>query len=176
MGLSDGLSPSDCLFIVAGTIANRKSAPVVDEWFGLLYQAGTFKQELTMNYVLQKTKIGRSDLPNRNLVSYEMQHKATALLPLVVDKANEIMQRQCDAYNSKINPQVNDEIDKLADLYQRHKQYYQLSFFENERRLSEEERRVDKIFTDFVEWVKDTLEIENNPYIRIAAVLMGVNG
>ncbi len=176
MGLSDGLSPSDCLFIVAGTIPNRKSAPVVDEWFGLLYQAGTFKQELTMNYVLQKTKIGRSDLPNRNLVSYEMQHKATALLPLVVDKAKEIMQRQCDAYNSKINPQVNDEIDKLADLHQRHKQYYQLSFFENERRLSEEERRVDKIFTDFVEWVKDTLEIENNPYIRIAAVLMGVNG
>ena len=31
-----------------------------------------------------------------------------------------------------------------------------------------------KIFNDFFDWEKDTLEIEDNPYIRIIAVLTGV--
>jgi hypothetical protein len=30
------------------------------------------------------------------------------------------------------------------------------------------------MFSDFSEWEKDTLEIENNPYIRIVAVVTGV--
>ena len=44
-----------------------------------------------------------------------------------------------------------------------------------ERRKSEKEREIEKIFDDFMEWEKDTLEIEENPYIKIIAVTMGVN-
>jgi len=34
---------------------------------------------------------------------------------------------------------------------------------------------VDKLFDDFTNWVKETLTIQNNPYIRIVSVLMGVS-
>jgi hypothetical protein len=174
VGLPIGLSSSEYLFVVAGTIPNRKSAPVVDEWFGLLYQNGSFVKELTMDEVLVKTKFGKSDLPNRKMVSKEKQQSAAALLSSVVDKSKEFMQKQCDSYNSKINPQIDEEIDKLSALQGRHMDY-QLSLFEDDRRKSEQQRKVEKTFDDFVNWVKDTLEIENNPYIRIAAVFVGVN-
>ena len=53
--------------------------------------------------------------------------------------------------------------------------YYQTTLFEHERQLQEQERRVDKLFDDFTNWVKETLTIQNNPYIRIVSVLMGVS-
>ncbi len=35
-------------------------------------------------------------------------------------------------------------------------------------------REVDRIFDEFTEWVTDTLEIEDNPYLRIIAAVVGV--
>ena len=43
-----------------------------------------------------------------------------------------------------------------------------------ERKKSEKEREIEAIFTNFMDWEKDTLEIEKNPYIRIIAVVTGV--
>ena len=52
--------------------------------------------------------------------------------------------------------------------------YYQLSLFESERKKSEQERMVDELFDKFTTWVTDTMSIQNNPYIRIMAVIKGV--
>jgi superfamily II DNA or RNA helicase len=175
IGLSDGISSDDLIFVMAGTIPNRKSAPVVDEWFGLHYRGGKLVSELNMTDILNKTRLSRGDLPNTNQVSPEQTDAATALLQAAVQDAEKVLARHFRQYNDDMNPQIDAEIDKLAVLEDRHK-VYQLSLFEDERRKSEGERRVEKIFTDFAGWVKDTLEIENNPYIRVIAVLTGVNG
>ena len=42
------------------------------------------------------------------------------------------------------------------------------------RKKNEQERMVDELFGKFEEWVTDALTIQNNPYIRIMAVLKGV--
>jgi hypothetical protein len=49
-----------------------------------------------------------------------------------------------------------------------------MSLFEDERRKSAKEREVEQIFKRFTDWVQDTLEIKDNPYLRIIAVLTGV--
>ena len=72
-----------------------------------------------------------------------------------------------------MSPLLDQEIDKLAMLEDKHK-YYQMSLFESERKKSEQERKVDELFDRFEKWVTETLSIENNPYIRFIAVLMGV--
>ena len=174
IGLVDGLRENQCLFIVAGTIPNRKSSPVVDEWFALFFQDGHFVKELTMDDVTKLSKLKDGKVPNRNVITPKMQAEATGLLSRVVEKAKEIMQAHCDAYKERIDPHINEELDKLVVLQEKHK-VYQLSLFEDERRKSEQERKVDKIFDDFTTWVKDTLEIENNPYIRVIAAMMGGN-
>ena len=65
-------------------------------------------------------------------------------------------------------------MNKLVDLQSKHHEYYQLTLFEQERKLEEKERSVDELFDRFISWVTDTLTIQNNPYIRIVAVLTGV--
>jgi superfamily II DNA or RNA helicase len=174
IGLSGGLVKGQCLFIVAGTIPNRKSSPVIDEWFALLFQDGSFGQELSMNEVLTMTKFGSGELPNRNIITEEMQQEVTVLLPQAVEKAKSIMQYHYEVYKGRIDPFVYEELEKLANLQQKHT-VYQMSLFEGERKKSEQERKVEDLFSNYIEWVTETLEIENNPYVRIIAAMMGGN-
>ncbi|MDR0949679.1 MAG: hypothetical protein LBM69_09215 [Lachnospiraceae bacterium] len=175
IGLPAGIPAEDIIFIMAGTIPNRKSMPVVDEWFGLHYHDGKLQTELSMNEILSKTRFSRSDIPNQNLITLDMTEKAMCLLRTVVGDAERVLERHYNEYNAEMSPKIDDELDKLSELESRHKDY-QMSLFEDERRKTEKERMVEKIFNDFMNWVKDTLEIENNPYIRVIAVLAGVNG
>ena len=74
-----------------------------------------------------------------------------------------------------MSPMLDEEIDKLIELQVKHKEYYQITLFEQERKRKEKEREVDVLFEEFTTWVKETLTIQNNPYIKVVAVLMGVS-
>ena len=43
LGLSNGLRANEIVYIIAGTIPNRKSTTVVDEWFGVYYKDNKFE-------------------------------------------------------------------------------------------------------------------------------------
>lgn len=173
IGLPEKLSQNEFVFIVAGIIPNRKSTPVVDEWFGLQYIDGQFSEELTMEQVIFKTGYGRSDIPNRNVSSKVNKQAAEALLPSVVSHAKQVLNRYSRDYRNRINPKIDEEIDKLAELEGRHKDY-QLSFLEGERTKNIKIREVERIFKEFADWVHDTLEIKDNPYLQVIAVFTGV--
>ena len=173
IGVSGTLPISDCVFIVAGVIPNRKSTPVIDEWFGLHFSNGKFIKQLTMEQVLTKTGFGRMDMPNRNNIPEQAKKGAEALVSPAINEARKIIAQRCAQYMQEIDPKINEELDKLIELKDRHKEaIVQLSLFE--RAKSEKEREVDRIFEEFTVWVKDTLEIEDNPYLRIIAAVVGV--
>lgn len=173
IAIPGAIPTSETTFIVAGIIPNRKSTPVVDEWFALRFVNRIFVDELTMEQVIAKTGFGRNDTPNRNQVTVQCKNETETLLQSVVDEAQKVLERHCENYRKKIEPQIDEEVDKLIELEAKHKDY-QLSLFESERKKSEQERKVEQTFSEFTEWVKDTLEIEKNPYLRIVAVLKGV--
>ena len=173
IGIPGSLPLSDYVFVVAGSIPNRKSTPVVDQWFGLHFSNGQFIGRLSMEKVVSITSLGKSDKPNPNNVLMERKTEAESLRESAVSKAKEIFEDYCLAYKNKIGPLLDEELDKLIELQDRHLSY-QLSLFTSERKKSEQERKVEKLFEMFTDWVTDTLEIENNPYLRIVAVLMGV--
>ena len=37
----------------------------------------------------------------------------------------------------------------------------------------EKQREIDKIFKDYHQWIKNSMEIENEPFIQVIAVLKG---
>ncbi|WP_031579753.1 DEAD/DEAH box helicase [Ruminobacter sp. RM87] len=174
VGLMDVLMPSETIFIVTGSIPNKRSTPLVDEWFGLFYENGKFKEFISMNEVLKRASLRNVDIPNSNALTQENVSEAASLLPDVVSHAQEHMQMFFEQYSDRINPLLDEELDKLASLEEKHKSY-QLSLFDSERKKSEQERMVDELFDKFTNWVTDTLSIQNNPYIRIVTVLKGVS-
>ena len=173
VGLPDVLKPEETIFIVTGSIPNKRSTPLVDEWFGLAYEGGAYKGSLSMNEVLRKTNLRSTNIPNSNALTEADVQTATELLSNVVEHAKEYLHGYFQQYETRMNPLLDEELDKLGELEARHKDY-QLSLFESERKKSEQERMVDELFDKFINWVTDTLTIQNNPYIRIVAVLKGV--
>ena len=126
-----------------------------------------------MEKVIATTGYGRTDMPNRNNIPAAIASAAQSLVPTAVAQARIIMSEHCAEYWARINPKLNEELDKLIGLQERHKETIaQLFLFE--RQKSEKEREVDRIFDEFTSWVKDTLEIEDVPYLRIIAAIVGV--
>lgn len=173
LGIQQKLSKGDVVFITNGSYPNRKSTPLVDDWFGIRFHNGTFKFTLPMEELVQVTGLAHTDLVNAGLVSDDLIASAEKLLPSAVQQAKYHLQGDYDNYQKEMSPLLDQEIDKLAMLEDKHK-YYQMSLFESERKKSEQERKVDELFDRFEKWVTETLSIENNPYIRFIAVLMGV--
>lgn len=175
IGIPGKLATGEIIYIVTGSIPNMKSTPLVDQWFGLLYRDGRFIQALSMNEVVQKTGLSGANIPNTNCIGEAEISAASSLLEDVVAEAKTYLDGYYKKYEQTMNPLLDEEVDKLIELQNKHHEYYQLTLFEQKRKLEEKERSVDELFDRFTNWVTDTLTIQNNPYIRVVTVLMGVS-
>ena len=173
--------PGEIIFCMAGTIPNRRSAPLVDEWFGLRFINGHFDRLLTMDELIAKTQFDRDDRPNAGSLTEADAEKASALLSDAVDQARIVMNRAAKAYTDGPYQRIYTELGKLDQLKARHNEhlqlkYEQLSIFGESKKKNAEQRHIDQIFDDFYEWVQESMDIEaDHPYIRVAAAFMGVN-
>ena len=173
VGIPDKLKPEEIIFIVTGSIPNKRSTPLVDEWFAICYENGNYMRCLNMNEMLAHTGFRNTKIPNSASLTEVDVKDAQNLLPDAVEHAKEYLNGYYHSYQQRIAPLLDEELDKLTELETRHKDY-QLSLFGSERKKSEQERMVDELFDKFTTWVTDAMSIQNNPYIRIIAVMKGV--
>lgn len=174
MGMPQGLHKDELIYIVEGLIPNRKSTPVVDEWFGVYYKNGKFQRVMAMDELIQKAGLHQSNLPNQMNVTEAQVELAESLLPDVVENTLFKMGDKYHEYKNSYDPYLEGELQRLLDLEERHKDC-QLTILEalgQKRKKSEKD--IEAIFNDFSDWVRDTLEIEEKPYIQIIAVVTGV--
>lgn len=174
--------PGEVIFCMAGSIPNRRSAPLVDEWFGLRFVNGRFNRRLTMEELIARTQFDRSDRPNAGTLTEENAKSVSVLLPDAVRQAKTVMEAAAQAYKEGPYEKIYPELDKLEHLKERHtahleeKYAEQISMFGKDKRKDAEQRHIDQVFEQFFEWVKESMEIETeHPYIRVAAAFMGVN-
>lgn len=173
IGVKNFMLTNESIFIIEGSMPNERSAALVDDMFGIRYIDGKFVEFLDINAVVNKTKINSELLANEQNVTDELLSALSEQLEDVVAKAKEKLAESYRKYKEATDPLIDAEVDKLAELEEKHRDY-QLSLFDDERRKSEAGRRVDELFNNFTEWVKETLDIRNDPYIRIITVLTGV--
>ena len=157
IGVPQKLTASECIYIVTGSIPNLKSTPLVDEWFGLLYKGGKFVRTMTMAEVVQKAGLSNTKIPNTGCVGEGELSTASQLLAEVVEQAKLYMDNHYKSYQRDIAPLLDEEVDKLISLQERHHEYYQMTLFEHERKLQEQSRRIDELFNQFTNWVRETL-------------------
>ncbi|NLL89460.1 MAG: DEAD/DEAH box helicase [Firmicutes bacterium] len=169
------IDEDEFVFIMAGTTPNRKSTPVVDEWFALHYRNCEFVQELSMDELMKRTRLQEGRTPNLNDIQEGQLTKAQKLLPDVVKQAQRLMDQRHQDYRRRVDPQIDNELDKLATLHERHYHYIQETLFQQHKRREQELRKVDDVFERFVAWVRETLEIEDSSFVRVIGVITGVS-
>lgn len=174
--LAEGITAAELLFIVEGQIPNRNSTSVVDEWFVLSYTDGKYTNMLSMSDAIGKTHLLSDRLPNAKKADATAVLFAESLLEDVVANSSRIMEKKYQEYKERTEPYIYAELERLEMLKEKHKDA-QLSIFDmqgQQRKKSEKEREIDEIFNAFYEWEKDSVEIRNNSYIQIIAVITGV--
>ena len=177
LSLTDGINKNEMIYIVEGQIPNRNSTSVVDEWFALRYVDGKYVGLMTVNDAFAKTHLTAGSLPNQKSANDEVIANAEGLLQDVINNAQGHMTSIYKEYKTRTDAFIDEELDRLIKLKDRHKDA-QLSLFAElgqQRKKEEKEREIDAMFDTFCDWEKDSLEIENNPYIQIIAVMTGVN-
>jgi len=180
VGVQGRLAPNEQIFCISGLIPNRRGTPLVDEWFALRYCDRAFVSKMTMDEMISATGFGDSNMPNLGSLSDDIAANCESLLPDVITQARNIMTESCTAYKERTDDPIYAEMGKLETLKDRHlnhirAKYEQLSLFGKERKLDQELRHIDELFNEFFTWVTESMEIQNNPYIRVIAVFTGVS-
>lgn len=165
------IKPGRFIYLVAGVIPNKKSSPVIDEWFGVDVDDGLIKV-IAFDQVESITSIDDERIPNSIDVDQSVISKAEGSLEQVVEAAKQHLRTCYEAYRKRIDPQIDEEVEKLSALREKHMDR-QLSLFPEGRKLSEAQRRVEELFDSYTDWVTETLEIQDKPNIRVMAVFVG---
>ncbi len=167
------LGKGEILFLLEGSIPNRKSTPVVDEWFAILAARDGSMKTYSLEEALRMTGLSSDHLINRGELQPSDLAKAQSLLPPVIELAKKHMQKRYEEYQAKTTPLLDEEVDKLAGLQDRKKKYIEDTLFRRKMEMDSETKKTDKLFDQFSQWVKDTMTIEDNPYLCVTAALIG---
>jgi SNF2 family DNA or RNA helicase len=175
-------SPDEDHFILSGLFPNRKSHPMVNSWlvvsFNLEQLTGSlpFAEFLTNNPQLGKKLTNAGGV----LRNHQRQQQ---LLEKAIERARDVFAHDRQAFEDKINQQLNEHLEKLEVLRERQIGQLELDFAENKQqesvkqsRKEQRQREIEHNFNSYIEWIEDTMTTETEPYIQVIAVITGAEG
>ncbi|PCM45946.1 DEAD/DEAH box helicase [Marinobacter sp. ANT_B65] len=177
--VSGTLQPGEAVFLVSGLIPNRKAHPVIWQWFAIRCKSGSVVEFQKGEEWLQRLQLN-TKLPNRaqpiNLSELEASRSP------VIEAAKAEMQQHQQAYTSAKQTELAQQLQELEALKGRQVQQLNLQLegsaqAEHFKAAKKEERlsRIERVFNDYENWVRDTLTIEPVPFIQIIAVFTREN-
>ncbi|WP_305858042.1 DEAD/DEAH box helicase [Balneatrix alpica] len=178
--IAQALQPDDSVFLVSGLIPNRKAHPVLWQWFAIRCRQGAVVELLPAHAWLGSLGLD-SRLPNRaEPVDLSRLH---ALRRPVIEAANAEMARQQQAYTEARAGELETHLAQLEALKARQVNQLELQLSGSSQaehfkaaRREERMKRIDAIFADYRQWVRDSLSIEPVPYIQIIAAFVREQG
>lgn len=176
--LHSNLEPNETIFIISGLIPNRKGQPIVHDWFGVRFRGNNYIGTLTFEEVLNKTELYKRVFPNRG--NTETPDNLNHLLKEAVTRANNHMLRRRNEFENTVNEKLQKELNELERLRERKLFNLELKF-ENSRqpehilnaRRNRGEREIEKIFSQYLSWIEDTMTTEKHAWLQVVAVLRG---
>jgi superfamily II DNA or RNA helicase len=167
------LTQNELIYIISGVIPNKKAQPIIDEWIGVRFIDDKFDSIMSFEELLEITNLNTKKFPN-SANEFDTTH-IKVNLPLAIVKAKDYIISKRDAYDDAMSTKILEKLEELDNLKQRHLGVVrQLEFnFGQESKKLEKEAEINKIFEDYHNWIKDTMEIESEPFIQIIATLRG---
>ena len=174
--LNTSIEPNETIFILSGLIPNRKGQPLIHEWFGVRFKNGKYTDTLSFQEILDKTQLHKRVYPNRG---HEPNTESLQkLLKPAVQKAEEYMLKKRTEFETSINEKLQEQLDEL-DILKDRKLFNLESKFEKSKllpqvknsRKSREEREIEKIFSQYLDWIQETMTTEKHAWVQVVVLL-----
>lgn len=180
VALPQDLADQEVVFIMAGVIPNRRGQPLINHWLSVVFQDGQVQRVETFAQTLARTHLGKRPIPNPG---QPIDQGLLALRSLAVDQAIKALLEERQAFMAQLEPQLQQQRQRLADLRGRHYEQLELRFKDEnlagpsiQTRKDKERARIERMFADLERWVEASMTTEPAPYIKIIAVLRGSQG
>lgn len=166
------LKENEMIYLINGMIPNKKAQPVIDEWIGVLFENDSFVKIMSLQELLSKSKLNSKSFPNY-AEDYDISN-IEANLPTAIEEAKKHIQIKRDKFADEMDSKLLEQLEELDKLKERHLGQLELDFSQDTKKM-QKQREIDKIFKDYHNWIKETMEIEKEPFIQVIAVLKGGN-
>jgi len=162
------------LYLFQGTLSNRRSQPVITEWFGLLAQ-GKQWQPLTFAEVMGRTRFAEG-IPNLDAPSL-LQKRLQERLPQAVEAAKDYMTQQEQRYLRQNESRLLDDQAKLDQWHgqtvARLNGQLKTAMGVQAVHLNQELNETEKLYQARQTWLTEIFSPEPTPYLRLVATFSG---
>ena len=167
----------EAIYITYSLIANQKGQPLIQHWLGIRFINGQFNRIDDLENVLNRTGLTQG-LPNSGETS-NVLNQLNAQLPELVKQTQQQMTAYRKAFEQENRPKLNAQLEKLKTL--EHKHFEQLELFLEtseqlaiikEKRYKEEKEAIRSRFEEYRQWIQETMNTEDQPYIQIVAAIV----
>jgi SNF2 family DNA or RNA helicase len=169
--LASQVPPGKPLFLFQGVLSNRRSQPVISEWFGVQMIGKKQWQALAFEQVMEQTQF-KKGLANTNQKTN--MSDLVNLLPDAVEFAREYMGEQRMVRGQALGDRLRADQRKLKKWYDSAK--YRLDKEEMTARGAQatkvlhERNEIKALYQQRLDWLSDTFTAVNIPYLRVIAV------
>ncbi|MCP5557691.1 MAG: DEAD/DEAH box helicase [Verrucomicrobiaceae bacterium] len=176
------LQPGEVIILATGILPNRKGHPLLQRWMGVQFLNGKSTSVLPLEDILQRTRLGKDPAPQSGA---EIPTEALSkLVPVAVEAVRAELSRARKDFDEKNKPALDAQLARLSAFRDARCSQLEFQFEESKtrglastldhRRLETERRKrsVDHLHENYVKWIRDTLQTEDNPAIRIVAFLI----
>lgn len=181
---TDRLPAHEAIFLFQGLIANKRGQPVVADWFGVLFESRRHVASMVIpsQEVLERTGF-RHTLPNPG-ANETLVESIQSRLTGAVERAREHMLQRRRERGQELATPLRDDLRRLqgwkerslGEIQKEEAGYRERSQLGPQHRQEVERKRreVEARWAERQRWVTMTLTTEEKPYVRLAAVFLGV--
>jgi superfamily II DNA or RNA helicase len=168
------LPAGESIVLATGILPNRKGHALIQRWAGIRFEGKTLREKMDLSAVMERTGFGRDPVPNP-ATDGDLDRLQQLIGPAVIAMQGELKEAR-RAFDAEVRPLLDQQLARLAGF--RTARTQQLEFrFERMAHLREAEiRKVTNLYEEYKEWIRDTLETEDQSSIRIAAIFTGPRG
>ena len=177
IAISEGLKPQEAVFLFFASFPNQSGAPILTRWVSVCFEQGQYSHTETLEATLERAQLGQKPLANRRDVNPE---PLMALRSPAVAQAKQYLQQERQQFQATLDPQLQEQLQRLESLKSRHYEQLTLNLKDVEQSTSKqqqrqeaEKQRIERAFSDHRRWVKLSMTMEAEPFIKLVAVLVG---
>ena len=173
-----GLKSNETVFVIAGLVPNRKSHPLVYRWVASNFLGMRWEECVPFEDVRKRVGLGSRAIANRGLnVDVE---RLKELQREAVWRALAWVRERGKEFEAAVDDQLNRELEDLESLKKRQLEHVRRSVAGSRQseaiklsRIRRKEADIDKLFSQYFEWVEDTMTLEDQPWLKVMCVMTG---
>jgi hypothetical protein len=179
--LPEKLQKKELVLLLYGVIPNKKSQPVITNWFGVSVIDGTFSRMYDIEELIGYTGINTDNIPSVKDVEIDHDEIVIDILE-AVKEAKRIMSNLYEERVKDFSVKLEEQRKRLERLRGRQLEKLESEFKAEEGQLLKKKdlerkdmkkRLINEMFDEHEKWVEDTLKIKDNPYIKVVAIFKG---